>query len=167
MMTFAICEDEPYFSDGLNKMVGQYLKRKNLAATVTIFHSGEELLYSGQLFHLILMDISLPGKNGMETARQLRKNGVLSPIIFITAYQEYVYQDIPKALNRSFISLGQVLLHKPYSNVAMFEGITKRPYDCRTACAYTAVSIIVSLSFFNILGIYLLFYSLGYFGNLR
>lgn len=92
MMTFAICEDEPYFSEGLNEMVGRYLGRKKLAASVTIFNNGEDLLKSPQIFHVILMDIKLPGQNGMEIAGKLRENGVNSPIIFITSFRDYVFQ---------------------------------------------------------------------------
>ena len=34
----------------------------------------------------------MPGKNGMETARALRKRGMDTILIFVTAIEEYVFQ---------------------------------------------------------------------------
>jgi len=48
---------------------------------------GEEGLRrgSGEPFDLILLDILLPHKNGMEVCRELRRLGVLTPIVMLTA----------------------------------------------------------------------------------
>ncbi|MEK7409478.1 MAG: response regulator transcription factor [Acidobacteriota bacterium] len=42
----------------------------------------------GQAFHLILLDIMLPKKDGFEVCRELRKTGVRTPIIVLTARTE-------------------------------------------------------------------------------
>ena len=36
---------------------------------------------------LILLDIDMPGLNGYETCKQLRKKGITEPIIFVTSYE--------------------------------------------------------------------------------
>jgi len=41
-----------------------------------------------QAFHLILLDIMLPKKDGFEVCRELRKTGVRTPIIVLTARTE-------------------------------------------------------------------------------
>lgn len=91
MIEFAICEDEPYFADKLKEMAEQYLQEKNLEAGIVVYSSGEMLLQAGRTPDVILMDIKLPGKSGMEVIRRLREKGSASQVIFITAYPEHVF----------------------------------------------------------------------------
>ncbi len=44
----------------------------------------EELLYSRH-FALVLLDIMMPGKGGLEVLRALRKEGVMTPVVLLTA----------------------------------------------------------------------------------
>lgn len=92
MMTIAICEDEHYFLTELSKLVNQYLKDRQLQADIMTFEKGEELLAAKNKPDIILMDIKLPGQNGMQITQQLRKNGSEGQFIFITAYEEYVFK---------------------------------------------------------------------------
>jgi len=39
----------------------------------------------GEHFDAILLDIMLPGKDGFEVCRELRRNGVRTPILMLTA----------------------------------------------------------------------------------
>lgn len=91
-MNIVICEDEIHFATHLNDIVQQYLKQKHFYATILMYSSGEEFLYSGGTPDIILMDIKLSGKNGMDTMKWLREAGCSSQVIFITAYPEYVFQ---------------------------------------------------------------------------
>lgn len=60
------------------------------------FSSGEELLSymekTGETWQVYILDISMPGMSGIETAEQIRKNDRNCLIIFLTDYSEYVYQ---------------------------------------------------------------------------
>lgn len=91
MLLFAICEDEPYFQADLKNMAEQYLRERAIEAEIRAFASGEELLDSGMEPDILLMDIKLPGKDGMEVTEHLRKAGYSSQVIFITSYREYVF----------------------------------------------------------------------------
>lgn len=91
-MNIVICEDEIHFATRLTDMVQQYLKQKQFYANILMYSSGEEFLCSGSTPDIILMDIKLSGKNGMDTMKRLREVGCNSPVIFITAYSEYVFQ---------------------------------------------------------------------------
>lgn len=92
MLTIAICEDEPYFSADLQEMLHQYLSDRHLSAEATAFPDGETLLHSGIKPDILLMDIRLPGKNGMEITAKLRRHNVYCRVIFITSYKEYAFQ---------------------------------------------------------------------------
>lgn len=91
MLVFAICEDQTYFAEQLQGMLKGYLYERSLEAQVLLFSSGEELLASGIVPSMILMDIKLPGKSGMEIAEHLRDHGAASQVIFITSYRDYVF----------------------------------------------------------------------------
>ena len=51
--------------------------------------SGEQMATEGG-FDLVLLDISLPRKNGFDVCRDLRRNGVTTPILMLTARNELV-----------------------------------------------------------------------------
>ena len=92
MLTVAICEDEPYFASHLTKLVTEYGDIRNWELSIQSFSRGEELLLSGQEPDILLMDIRLPGQDGMKIMEQLRHRGSRSQVIFITAFQKYVFQ---------------------------------------------------------------------------
>lgn len=92
MITVAICEDEPCFASDLRRHVGEYSRKRGLDISVLPFVSGEALLSFDGEADMILMDIKLPGEDGMKIIRQLRGRGSVSQVIFITAYPEYVFQ---------------------------------------------------------------------------
>lgn len=92
MLTIAICEDETFFAAELNKLVNAYAGSRGMDISVPMFFDGEQLAASRQMPHVILMDVRLPGPDGMETVRRLRKLGCTSQVIFITACPQYVFQ---------------------------------------------------------------------------
>lgn len=91
-MIIVICEDEMYFATHLKNIINQYLRQREYNAAIFLFDNGEDLLCSGISPDLILMDIKLHNSNGMKIMGRLRENGCNSQVIFITAYQEYVFQ---------------------------------------------------------------------------
>lgn len=92
MITVSICEDEAYFMDKLCKLLDKYCNSREIHASISSFSNGEELLASNRMADIILMDIKLPTGNGMEIIRHLRNLGSESQVIFITAFQKYVFQ---------------------------------------------------------------------------
>ena len=51
--------------------------------------SGERMAAQGG-FDVVLLDVSLPGKNGFDVCRDLRQRGVATPILMLTARNELV-----------------------------------------------------------------------------
>ena len=54
-----------------------------------IFPDAEAFLASRRFYDLVLIDCLLPGKSGVELARELRQENAVTSIIFVTAYLEY------------------------------------------------------------------------------
>ena len=87
-MQIAICDDEKNVQELLRrKIVKQYPD-----ADIIFFSSGEELLLLKQHIDILFLDIQMTGKNGMETARELRKKNKKVILVFVTAIEEYVFQ---------------------------------------------------------------------------
>ncbi len=92
MLTIAICEDEIYFSAHIAGLVHRYLTNRNMKASIETYSDGEEFLAIGSNPDIILMDIELPGSNGLEIMGLLRARGSGGQVIFITAYEKYVFR---------------------------------------------------------------------------
>ncbi len=80
-MAILIIEDEKKLSDILSKAL------KSERYSVDVVYDGEEGLDKAlkNNYSLILLDIMLPKKDGMEVCKELRKKGIHTPIIMITA----------------------------------------------------------------------------------
>lgn len=92
MITFAICEDEAYFVLELKRLLTMYSNERKAAISIQSFASGEEFLQSSYTADILLMDIRLPGKDGMNIIQYLREQENNSQVIFTTSYQNYVFQ---------------------------------------------------------------------------
>ncbi|MBE0514766.1 response regulator transcription factor [Sulfurimonas sp.] len=57
---------------------------------VDYFHDGEALLDNALLqnYDIFLLDINTPKKNGFETLREIRKENIMTPAIYITAQSD-------------------------------------------------------------------------------
>lgn len=54
---------------------------------VTVAHTGEEgfFLVNEQAFDLVVLDVMLPGRDGLEVLETLRKRGMQTPVLILTA----------------------------------------------------------------------------------
>lgn len=90
LMRIAICDDlkseRQKVIEALNAVIKNF--------TVNEFSDGNELLKSHALqpYDLIILDILMPKINGIDTADALRKNDTKTPIIFISASEEFGVQ---------------------------------------------------------------------------
>lgn len=71
-MLIAICDDEPLFCEQLKEHIYSYSNKYNLDTVVEIFNNGKQLLNNAH-FDIIFLDYQMPGINGLQTARELRK----------------------------------------------------------------------------------------------
>lgn len=86
MKKILIVEDDPAISKGLVDFL------ENESFHTTLFSDGEKGYYAaieGE-YDLVLLDVMLPGKNGMDICRDLRKEKISTPIIMLTSKQEEI-----------------------------------------------------------------------------
>lgn len=87
-MQIAICDDEK----NIRELIGDKVKKQFPESEIDFYSSGDELLLSDKPMDILFLDIQMSGRNGMETARELRKKDKRTIIIFVTAAEEYVFQ---------------------------------------------------------------------------
>ncbi len=87
-MKIAVCDDEKE----TRNMFAEKLRKMFPEAELLLYRSGEELLLSDAGPDIVLLDIQMPGYNGMETARRLRSRNREIIIIFVTALDNYVFE---------------------------------------------------------------------------
>lgn len=80
-MRILLVEDEPAAA----QMLAKGLREQTYA--VDVAGDGEAALYQASIndYDLILLDINLPGKNGLEVCTELRANGSTVPVLMLTA----------------------------------------------------------------------------------
>ena len=87
-MQIAVCDDEKEIRD----MLAEKIERLCPKADLSLYRSGDELLLSGKEPDIVLLDIQMADKNGMETAKELRRKNKKAIIIFVTALDDFVFQ---------------------------------------------------------------------------
>ncbi len=91
MMKIAICDDEPFMVKEISAHLSRYMKEKHIDSyCINHFFDGSSLLESRHNFDLIFLDIQMAPSDGMKTARELRRRGNHSLLIFITVLKEWV-----------------------------------------------------------------------------
>ena len=107
MIKIAICDDDGKVLSNNEKRVKKYLKGTKHNIEIKTYKSGENLLYDiqeGEIFDVILADIEMPEKSGMDIAKVVKEFSPETYVIFITSHSEYaidafelsVFRYIPK-----------------------------------------------------------------------
>lgn len=93
MISVAIVDDVSEETELLATYVSRYGKEHNERIEITTFKSGFDFLdrYKA-IYDVIFLDIEMPGIDGMETARKLRKYDGEVAIIFVTNIAKYAIQ---------------------------------------------------------------------------
>ncbi|MBR1847462.1 MAG: response regulator transcription factor [Bacilli bacterium] len=93
MIRVAIVEDNEQERDELIGMLNAYQEKNNTHFSMDIFSDGFAFLDAKKLnYDIIFMDIMMPGINGMDASRQLRKIDPEALLIFTTSLAQYAIE---------------------------------------------------------------------------
>ena len=106
MIRIMILDDDEMYLKKEKDITEQYFAEKNVDCTVTTYQNVEWFLLglNEEKFDMYILDIRMPGENGIEAAREIRRLYPDPVIIFITnfvdyaieAYEVNTYRYIPK-----------------------------------------------------------------------
>lgn len=89
MTSMLIVEDEKPAADALLALVRRYEEARGVTFDVNVVGAAFELLDASRTYDICLLDIQLPGINGMEAAELLRSQHRVTSIIFVTDLAQY------------------------------------------------------------------------------
>lgn len=118
MYSIVIADDEQRICDAIKAVVVSAIQDVEIAG---IFYDGDELYQylSENTVNIVLMDIEMPGKSGLEIAKLLEEQGHRSYVIIITAFHEFEYA------RQAIAYRVDAFLTKPFSSRQLAEEIKK------------------------------------------
>ena len=111
----AIIDDDELLCSSLVDLIG------SIGFCAEPFTSAQAFLTSAKLasWDCIIADINMPGMSGLRLLRELREQGIMTPLILITALPE-------RHLDELAISTGALcLLRKPFETVSLLDYVKK------------------------------------------
>lgn len=92
MLRFAICDDEPAERSLLENYVHEWAADRKDDITIESYQNADQFLFcleEGQAADILLLDIDMPGTDGLSLARRLREQGAGTEILFVTGLADY------------------------------------------------------------------------------
>lgn len=131
----AICDDDASMREFLSSEVKEWAAGSGHTVAVSDFPSAEAFLFEfseNKSYEVLLLDIEMPGMNGMELARKLRSENAMLQIIFVTGYSDYISEGYDvSALH---------YLMKPVSREKLFEVLSRAANKCECSVKKLKVS---------------------------
>ena len=87
-----ICDDSSEERASINALVREWSRQSGTDVSVSEFPTAEAFLFECEDLapDVVLLDIEMPGMNGVELAKRLREKNKLIQIAFITGFSEYI-----------------------------------------------------------------------------
>lgn len=91
-MRIAICDDDAHCREEILCMVNEYIAGSDRRSSVTVYERADTLLddvlrFGG--FDIYILDIIMPGVNGIHLGVELRKHDYIGKILYLTSSREY------------------------------------------------------------------------------
>ena len=95
MIQIGLCDDDLAILGQLRVLLDRYRVERNAEIASAAFQSPLELLAEiekGMRFDILLLDVIMPGENGIDAAREIRRYDNNVKIIFLTSSAEFAVE---------------------------------------------------------------------------
>lgn len=89
----AACDDRKEDRDIIQELTLQWARNRGYDVEVRQFPSGDAFLFQyaeDKTWDILLLDVEMPGCNGVELAKRVRQENKLTQIVFVTGYSDYI-----------------------------------------------------------------------------
>ncbi len=116
MIKVAFCDDDSMVVNEISKLFAKYCAENDQKITYMVFNSPLELLAEiekGTHFDILLLDVIMPGQNGMNVAREIRQHDRTAKIIFLTSSAEFAVESYEvDAFHYCLKPIGEEVFHR-------------------------------------------------------
>ena len=90
VMNIAICDDNLHFAQTLESRIKDYFARIDRNCKIRVFSDPTVLLKADLAqTQILFLDIDMPGINGIDVAKEIRKRAIDLFVVYVTAWIEY------------------------------------------------------------------------------
>lgn len=134
MIKVAFCDDDLSVLNQLNTLIDKYRVERNQDIVYADFNSPLELMAQiekGLCLDVLFLDVVMPGENGIEVAREIRRYDTNMKIIFLTSSAEFAVESY--AVGAYFYQL------KPIWEESFFRLMDQVISECEKAQQYSLI----------------------------
>lgn len=114
-MKIAICDDNLNIVDEVKNLLDEYALSKNLSLDISAFNDGQAVLESDERFNIAILDVEMPGCNGIELGKILREKNRHIVLMYITSHKKYLDEALNLNAARFF--------EKPIDSKRFYDGL--------------------------------------------
>lgn len=124
VLHIVICDDEPIYHEEIKKFVNHFFSDiKGLKQIdYSICSSLQEVREQKEHIDLLLLDIELGGENGIEFRKEITENRGEIPVVFVSAYENYIGEAFGKNVYG--------FIHKPIQKKEMERVLERVCQEC-------------------------------------
>lgn len=123
MWKLALCDDRQWDLERVQVLLEEYRRtRPSLELTVFAYSSASALLDAGMVFDVFLLDILMPGLNGIELGQELRRSNPMAPILYLTTSRDFALE--------SYRTEAMGYLLKPVDKGELFRSLDRAAAHC-------------------------------------
>lgn len=114
-MKIVICDDDKNCIEDVVKLIDEYSNENSIKFEKYIYYSSKEVIENNENYDIAVLDVEMPGVDGIELGKKLRKRNSQIVLIYLTAHSQY----LDSALNLNAARF----FEKPIDKERFFKGL--------------------------------------------
>lgn len=90
MIKILICDDDPNITEYIYKLIKKFGKKHKIQFDITIENSSENIVKKEEIYDIAIIDVEIPGINGIELSENLKAKNSDIFVIILTSFQNYL-----------------------------------------------------------------------------